>query len=112
MNHAESLNVTADGELDIVITRSFAAARAEVFAAATRADRLALWLVGPPGWTMTECEVDLRVGGEFRHEWRGPNGEQMAMGGTYREIAAPERIVRTESFEFGCESQGGDSSRR
>lgn len=32
----------------------------------------------------------------------------MAMKGTYREINPPERIVRTESFEFGCEAHSGE----
>jgi uncharacterized protein YndB with AHSA1/START domain len=32
----------------------------------------------------------------------------MAMRGVYREVVPPERIVRTESFQFGCESQKGE----
>jgi uncharacterized protein YndB with AHSA1/START domain len=57
---------------------------------------------------MVVCENDVKVGGSFRHMWRGPDGVEMAMRGVYREVVAPERIVRTESFEFGCESQAGD----
>jgi uncharacterized protein YndB with AHSA1/START domain len=41
--------------------------------------------------------------------WRGPDGTEMAMRGVYREIVPPERIVRTESFEFGCEAQAGET---
>ncbi len=48
---------------------------------------------------MPVCKVDLRVGGKYRYEWRGPGGEDMAMGGTYREIVAPERLVATELFD-------------
>jgi uncharacterized protein YndB with AHSA1/START domain len=32
----------------------------------------------------------------------------MAMRGVYREVVPPERIVRTESFEFGCDHQAGE----
>src|SRR5262249_11497617 len=50
----------------------------------------------------------LKVGGTFRHVWRGPEGQDMAMHGVYREVVRPARIVRTESFDFGCEAQGGE----
>jgi uncharacterized protein YndB with AHSA1/START domain len=66
------------------------------------------WLSGPPGWSMVECESDLKVGGKYRHVWHGPDGMAMAMHGVYRELVPPERIVRTETFEFGCEAQAGE----
>ena len=34
----------------------------------TNTTLLPRWLVGPPEWEMTTCEVDLRVGGAFRYE--------------------------------------------
>jgi uncharacterized protein YndB with AHSA1/START domain len=40
--------------------------------------------------------------------WRGPDGSELAMHGTYREIVAPQRVVRTESFTVGCEAQSGE----
>jgi uncharacterized protein YndB with AHSA1/START domain len=57
---------------------------------------------------MVDCECDLKVGGAFRYAWRGPDGTEMAMRGVYREVVPPERIVRTESFEYGCEAQAGE----
>ena len=57
---------------------------------------------------MTVCEVDLRAGGTFRHEWRGVDGTAMAMHGVYREVVPPERVVRTEIFEYGCNAQAGE----
>ena len=57
---------------------------------------------------MVVCENDVKVGGGFRHVWRGPDGTEMAMRGVYREVVPPERIVRTESFEFGCNAQSGE----
>jgi len=103
-----SLRVLAVDDLDIEITRHFAASREAVFEAVTRADLLRRWLTGPPGWSMVACESDLRVGGAYRHEWRGPDGEQLAMRGVYREVDPPRRVSRTESFEFGCENQAGE----
>jgi uncharacterized protein YndB with AHSA1/START domain len=51
------------------------------------------------GWTFTVCEVDLRVGGAYRFVWRGPTGVEMGMGGIYREVVRPERLVATEKFD-------------
>ena len=45
------------------------------------------------------CEVDLKGGGLYRYVWRGPNGKEMGMGGVFREIVRPERIVCTEKFD-------------
>jgi uncharacterized protein YndB with AHSA1/START domain len=49
---------------------------------------------------MPVCEVDLRVGGKYRYVWqRDSDGSQMGMGGVYREIQSPERLVATERFD-------------
>ena len=32
----------------------------------------------------------------------------MAMSGVFHEIEAPERMVRTERFDFGCDAQMGE----
>jgi len=49
--------------------------------------------------TFAVCEVDLKVGGAYRFVWRGPTGAEMGMGGVYREIVRPERLVATEKFD-------------
>jgi uncharacterized protein YndB with AHSA1/START domain len=94
-----TLKLQAHGDREIVMTRAFDAPRHLVFEAFTRPDLLRQWLLGPPGWTMPVCEVDLRVGGKYRYVWRNDKGVEMTAGGTYREIVAPERIVATETFE-------------
>ena len=48
---------------------------------------------------MPVCDVDLRVGGKYRYVWKNVQGHEMGMGGVYREIRAPERIVQTEKFD-------------
>src|SRR5262245_28529788 len=74
----------------------------------SRPDFLKRWLFGPPGWAMVTCDEDLRTGGTFHWAWQGPDGAAMSMRGVYREVVAPERIVRTESFDFGCAPQMGE----
>ena len=81
------------------MTRRFAAPVALVFEAWTTPALLRRWLLGPPGWTMPVCEVDFRVGGAYRYEWRNEQGQSMGVGGVYREIDAPHRFVATERFD-------------
>jgi uncharacterized protein YndB with AHSA1/START domain len=100
MTSMAMLNVSAPGERDIVITRRFDAPRQMVFEAHTRPDLVSRWLLGPPGWTMPVCEIDLRIGGSYHYVWRNDtNGRQFGMGGVFREIAAPARLVTTEKFD-------------
>jgi uncharacterized protein YndB with AHSA1/START domain len=108
MPDPRTLKLTTPTDREVVMTRVFDAPRHLVFEAMSRAELLQRWLWGPPGWSMVVCESDLRVGGAFRHVWRGPDGREMAMRGVYREVVPPERIVRTETFEFGCEAQAGE----
>jgi uncharacterized protein YndB with AHSA1/START domain len=83
---------------EIVLTRVFDAPRRLVFDAFTKPELVKCWL-GPRGWSLVVCEVDLRIGGAYRFVGRGPDGTDMGWGGIYREIVAPERIVHTESFD-------------
>jgi uncharacterized protein YndB with AHSA1/START domain len=93
------LQVSTPSEREIAMTREFDAPRTLVFDAWTKPELLQRWLGVRGGWTFPVCEVDLRVGGAYRFVWRGPTGAEMGMGGVYREIVRPERIVATEKFD-------------
>ncbi|EJL27064.1 hypothetical protein PMI01_03978 [Caulobacter sp. AP07] len=95
----ETLTVETRGDRDVVFTRAFTASRDLVFDCMTKPELVRRWLLGPPGWTMPVCEIDLRVGGKYRYVWRNEDGRDMGMGGVYREIVAPERIVAVELFD-------------
>ena len=99
MTEPATAQVATPTDLEVVVTRMFNAPRHAVFRACTEPDLIRRWLLGPPGWTMPVCEVDLRVGGKYRYEWESSDGEKMGMGGTYLEIAPPERLVTTELFD-------------
>jgi uncharacterized protein YndB with AHSA1/START domain len=95
-----NLKVTTPSDREIVMTRVFDAPRALVYDAHTKPELVKRWLLGPPGWSMPVCEIDLRVGGKYRYVWRqDSDGTEMGMGGVYREIRAPERLVTTERFD-------------
>jgi len=93
------LKVTTPSDREAVITRVVDAPRAMVFDAHTKPALVQRWLLGPPGWTMPVCEIELRVGGKYRYEWRSEDGQSMGMGGTFKEIVRPSRIVATQLFD-------------
>ena len=94
-----NLKVTTPSDREIAMTRVFDARRHLVFRALTTPELVQKWLLGPPGWTMPVCEMDLRVGGAYRFLWRGTDGAEMGTRGVFREIAPPERFVATEQFD-------------
>jgi uncharacterized protein YndB with AHSA1/START domain len=85
-------------EREIVIRRAFDAPRALVFEALTSPEHLPNWMLGPDGWVMTDCEIDLTPGGAWRYAWRRVDGDTMELSGHYREVEPPTRIVLTESW--------------
>ena len=96
----ESFQVSMPGDREIRVRRDFDAPRRLVFDAFTKPELVRRWLLGPPGWTMPICEIDLRVGGAYRYAWRSErDGTHMAAGGVFREVVPPERIVATERFD-------------
>lgn len=93
------LQLSTPSDREVLITREFEAPPELVFDCHTKPDLVRRWLLGPPGWTMPTCDIDLRVGGRYRYVWRGPEGEELGMGGTYRLIERPGRIDTTELFD-------------
>jgi len=97
--NTRTLKLTTRGDREIVMTREFDAPRRLVFDALTKPELVKQWLLGPPGWSMPVCEIDLRVGGTYRYVWRHTDGKEMGMGGVYREIVPQERVVCSELFD-------------
>jgi uncharacterized protein YndB with AHSA1/START domain len=100
MSQARSgaLTVSTPSDLEIAMTRVFEAPRQKVFDAWTKPELLRQWF-GRRGDILKVCEVDLRVGGSYRFVWHLREGGEMGMGGEYREIDAPVRLVSTEVFD-------------
>ena len=96
---AGSLILGSPSDRELVMRRIFNAPGAMVFDALTKPGMIKQWMLGPPGMTMPVCEIDLRVGGEYRYVWRNADGFEMGVRGTYREITPPEQLVHTERFD-------------
>lgn len=100
MKNVGSLQVSTPSDREIAMVRRFAAPRRLVWEALTKPEILKLWLFGPDGWSLEVCELDLRAGGKYRYVWKhAARGQTMGMGGVFREVAAPERMVATEIFD-------------
>ena len=98
MKQSTEIVITTPSDREVVMTRVFDAPRSLVFEAFTSAELLPRWLEAP-GRSMTVCEIDLRVGGAYRFVWSGPGQKRVGSYGVYRDVVAPERVVRTEAWE-------------
>jgi uncharacterized protein YndB with AHSA1/START domain len=87
--------VTLPTDEQILISRTFAAPKHLVFRAWTTPQLVRRWWPAGQG-EATTVEIDLRVGGRWRYELRGPGEDTVAFHGEYREIVPDERIVSTE----------------
>jgi uncharacterized protein YndB with AHSA1/START domain len=94
-NNAATRNETifsTPSDLELVITRTFDAPRALVWATFTDPKHLPNWQ--PSGATMPVCEIDLRPGGSWRYVYRMTNGKEFGVTGTYRDVDPPNRFVQ------------------
>jgi uncharacterized protein YndB with AHSA1/START domain len=97
-NKVGATKFTTPSDRELVTTRVFDAPRRLVWEAWTTPKHVQRWMLGPSGWTMPVCEIDLRPGGAWHFVWRRADGTEMAMRGVYREVTPPERLVATESW--------------
>lgn len=94
------VDVKTPSDREVVVIRSFDAPAALVWDAHTKPELLKRWLLGPDGWSMPHCTVDLRVGGKYRYIWRNDEtGAQFGSHGQHLEIETHTRIVTTERMD-------------
>lgn len=94
-----NLILTTPTDQEIAITRVFRAPRELVFDCYTKPELLRRWMFGPNGWEFTVCDIDLRVGGKYRYFWTGPENASLGIGGVFKTILAPKKIVNTQLFD-------------
>jgi uncharacterized protein YndB with AHSA1/START domain len=103
----DKAQVTLPNEREVHVARSFKAPRALVYRAYTEPQLVRRWLLGPPGWSMPVCEMDVRVGGRYRWRWRNnQDGSEFGFAGTFREVQPPSRLVHTEAYDPGTVGGG------
>ena len=98
----DKAQVTLPSDREVEVTRSFKAARSLVYSAYTEPALVQRWLLGPPGWSMPVCEMDVRVGGRYRWRWRSDkDASEFGFAGTFREVEPLSRLVHTETYDPG-----------
>ena len=96
-NRHGSAVITLPSDTEILITRAFDAPAELIFKAFTTPELVQQWW----GFETSEwlvCEIDLRVGGQWRYVIRERDME-VGFHGEYREIDGPHRLVSTEVYE-------------
>lgn len=83
---------------DLEMSRFIRAPRERVFDAFVQREALSAWMC-PRGMHAAEVEVEARIGGRYRIVMRSRIGETFVVGGVYREIERPERLVYTWRWE-------------
>jgi uncharacterized protein YndB with AHSA1/START domain len=109
----EKAQVTLPSDREVKVTRSFKAPRALVWRAYTEPELVRRWLLGPPGWSMPVCEMDVRVGGKYRWRWRSnEDASEFGFTGEFREVEVDSRIVHTQAYDPGTTGvgMGGDDA--
>lgn len=94
------VEVKTPSDREVVVIRTFDAPANLVWDAHTRPELLKRWLLGPEGWSMPYCTVDLRVGGKYRYVWKNDeSGAEFGSFGVHHEIVPLEKIVTTERMD-------------
>jgi uncharacterized protein YndB with AHSA1/START domain len=97
-NRQRSARIEFPNELEVLITREFDAPIALVFDVLTKPEHVSIWGAYPSD-PMTECSIDLRVGGNYRHSFVTDDGTVCSFRGTYLEVEPPTRTVETWLFD-------------
>jgi uncharacterized protein YndB with AHSA1/START domain len=106
-NRHGSAVITLPSATEILITRVFDAPADLIFKAYTTPELVKRWW----GFETSEwlvCDVDLRVGGQWRYVIR-ERGHEVGFHGEFREINRPHRVVTTEVYE-GFPDPDGDAA--
>lgn len=94
------LSIRTEGDLNVVVTRRFAASPAQVYRAHIDPEIIKKWMLGPDGWTMPVCINEARPGGKIRYEWANADGRGFYLTGEFIELEPPHRIVHVERMHL------------
>lgn len=89
-----------DPALDLVLERDIDVPQALVWKMWTEPEHVKRWFAPAP-WTISECAIDLRPGGQFYTVMRSPEGQSFPNMGCYLEIVPNEKLVFTNALAPG-----------
>ena len=109
----KSAEASLPSDTEVLVKRSFDAPVNLVWRAYMEPDLLRRWCTAQPGWSMPVCQMDMRVGGQYRWGWRNDeNGQEFGFTGEVLEVVLHAKIVHTQIFDPGNlgVSMGGEGS--
>ena len=93
--------VSLPSDREVRVTRIFHAPRRLVWDAHTRPELVRKWQ-GYDGWDMPVCDMDVRVGGNYKWQWKNrEDGSQFGFLGTFTEVDDPSKLVHEQYFDPG-----------
>ena len=99
-------NPISDPATVLQMRRSIPASRERVFRAWTDPAQLKKWFAVADGFTTPIADIDLQVGGRYRLGMQPPGNDfPLIVGGVYREIIPPEKLVFTWRWESPDENE-------
>lgn len=99
---SKQLQITQQGETEIVVRRSFAHPPARVWRTMTDPALIPKWMASLD--PMTGCQMDARSGGSFRYDWSGEE-RSFYFSGPVLQADAPRSLSVIEYFN-GDQSSG------
>jgi uncharacterized protein YndB with AHSA1/START domain len=108
MTNPKHLQIATPTDTSIVLTRTFTAPRRLVWDAMFTPDKMRRWMLPPPGWTMTTCRCEPRVGGVLEVAWKSDEADPaMTLRGKFTEVVLHERAIHTETMALGSGQEIG-----
>lgn len=95
-----SLQLTTEGDRQVVVTRRFAASPSQLYRAHTEPALIQKWMLGPAGWSMPVCICEARPGGRLRYEWTDGKGRGFHLTGEFLELLPFSKIVHVERMHL------------
>jgi uncharacterized protein YndB with AHSA1/START domain len=93
--------VTLPSDREVRVIRTFNAPRQLVWDAHTKPELMRKWL-GYDGWDMPVCDMDVRVGGTYKWQWKNKeDGKKFGFFGPFTEVDSPSKLVHEQYYDPG-----------
>lgn len=98
----DKAQVSLPSDTEVRVTRDFAAPRKLVWEAHTQPKLVKRWMLGPPGWSMPVCDMDVRPGGKYAWRWQSDeNGAEFGFFGEFTAVDAPGKLAHSQYYDPG-----------
>ncbi|MDT8446483.1 MAG: SRPBCC domain-containing protein [bacterium] len=91
-------DMTDSTDAELIFTLQLEFPKEQVYLAWTEAEQLSQWFK-PPGFSVELCEVDAKVGGQFKLHLRSEMGDLYPTQGQYQEVTPNQRLVYIDTWD-------------